>query len=63
MHALLTRFVRADRGMTTIEYAVGTVAVAGFGGLLIKLLMSEPVRNLIWSIIQFAVGWIFNSGS
>ncbi len=63
MHAILTRFARADRGMTTIEYAVGTVAVAGFGGLLIKLLMSEPVRNLIWSIIQFAVGWIFNSGS
>ena len=63
MRALLTRLTRADQGMTTIEYAVGTVAVAGFGGILIKLLMSEPVRNLIWSIIQFAVGWIFNTGA
>lgn len=45
--------LRADeRGMTTAEYAVGTVAVAGLGGLLIKLLSSDEMRNLLWTIIS-----------
>lgn len=41
-----------ERGMTTAEYAVGTVAVAGLGGLLIKLLSSDEMRNLLWTIIS-----------
>lgn len=57
---ILQRLHREDRGLTTAEYAVGTVAVAGLGGLLLKLLTSEPVRTLIWSIIQFAFGWLLN---
>ena len=40
---------RSDEGLTPAEYAVGTVAVAGLGGVLIKLLTSEEVRDLIWS--------------
>ena len=45
---------RADEGLTTAEYAVGTVAVAGLGGVLIKLLTSEEVRDLIWKVVQGA---------
>lgn len=43
-----------EEGLTTAEYAVGTVAVAGLGGVLIKLLTSEAVRDLIWTVVQGA---------
>ncbi len=46
--------LRDDQGLTTAEYAVGTVAVAGLGGVLIKLLTSEAVRDLIWTVVQGA---------
>lgn len=51
---LTPRHWRADEGLTTAEYAVGTVAVAGLGGVLIKLLTSEEVRDLIWKVVQGA---------
>lgn len=47
-----------DRGMTTAEYAVGTVAVAGLGGLLMKLLTSDAVRDLLWSVLKGAFSFI-----
>ncbi len=56
---VLIRVAREDAGMTTAEYAVGTVAVAGLGGLLIKLLSSDEVRNLIWSVISNALSSFF----
>ena len=56
---LLATIVRDDRGLTTAEYAVGTCAVAGLGGLLIKLLTSDGMRDLIWSLISKAFGGIF----
>ena len=46
--------VLSEDGLTTAEYAVGTVAVAGLGGVLIKLLTSEAVRDLIWTVVQGA---------
>lgn len=54
MRTHLKRFVRDERGLTTAEYAVGTVAVAGLGGVLAKLLASERVREMIWSVIKAA---------
>ena len=50
------RLLSDERGMTTAEYAVGTVAAASLGGLFIKLLTSEEVRNLLWSLISNALG-------
>lgn len=44
--------------MSTAEYAVGTVAAAGLGGLLIKLLSSPEVQSLLWSVIQRAFSWL-----
>ena len=58
----LSRFARRlrdDEGLTTAEYAVGTVAVAGLGGLLIKLLTSDAARDLIWGIVTSAFSSIF----
>lgn len=52
--AFTSERLRSDEGLTTAEYAVGTVAVAGLGGVLIKLLTSEAVRDLIWKVVQGA---------
>lgn len=56
---VVARIRREDKGMTTVEYAVGTVAAAGFGGLLIKLLMSDEARNLLWGILTRVLTSIF----
>lgn len=51
--------IKDDTGLTTAEYAVGTVAVAGLGGVLIKLLTSDSVRDLIWSLISGVLSQFF----
>lgn len=43
-----------DDGMSTAEYAVGTVAAAGFAGILWKILTSEWVLELIKTILTKA---------
>ncbi len=50
--------IRED-GMTTAEYAVGTVAAAGFGGLLIKLLSSPEIARMVLAIFERALGSLF----
>ena len=45
---------RSEHGMTTAEYAVGTVAACGFGGVLYKLLTSETVVELLTSVVRRA---------
>jgi len=49
----------AEAGMSTAEYAVGTVAAAGFAGILYKLLTSEPVIDLLMKIITKAFSLSF----
>jgi hypothetical protein len=55
----LRKAIVADSGMTTAEYAVGTIAAAGLGGVLLKLLTSPEVQDLIWKIIQQAFNFLF----
>jgi hypothetical protein len=50
-----------EEGMTTAEYAVGTIAAAGLGGVLLKLLTSPEVQDLIWKIVQRAFSFLFMS--
>ncbi len=70
LHAVRTAPVRAavrlqtmqaerDAGMTTAEYAVGTVAACGFGGVLYKVITSGAVRELVTSVISRAFKWSF----
>jgi hypothetical protein len=40
--------------MTTAEYAVGTVAACGFGGILYKVITSGAVLELITGVISRA---------
>jgi len=49
----------SDSGMTTAEYAVGTVAACGFGGILYKLLTSDAVVGLLRDIIKRALTMSF----
>jgi Flp pilus assembly pilin Flp len=51
--------IKDETGLTTAEYAVGTVAVAGLGGVLVKLLTSDSVRDLIWSLISGVLSKFF----
>lgn len=55
----INKILANEEGMTTAEYAVGTVAAAGLGGLLIKLLTSAEVQDLIWKIVQHAFKFLF----
>ena len=45
----------SDAGMTTAEYAVGTVAACGFGGILYKVLTSDEVSRLLKDILKRAL--------
>jgi hypothetical protein len=44
-----------DAGMATAEYAIVTVAAAGFAGLLIAILRSDEVRGLLLGIVRGAL--------
>jgi Protein of unknown function (DUF4244) len=48
-----------DAGMSTAEYAVGTVAACGFGALLYKILTSGAVIHLLEDIISRALHLAF----
>ena len=47
--------VASERGMTTAEYAVGTVAACGFGAVLYKTVTSDIVARLVTDIIRRAL--------
>jgi uncharacterized protein DUF4244 len=55
MRARFAGLRRSDRGMTTAEYAVGTVAACGFGSILYKLLTSDQVRQMLSDVIRRAL--------
>ncbi|WP_406336973.1 DUF4244 domain-containing protein [Streptomyces zaomyceticus] len=46
---------RRDAGMTTSEYAVGTIAAAGFAAVLYKIVTSEAVSGALESVIGKAL--------
>lgn len=56
MRTILARLSTEDRGLSTAEYAVGTCAAAGFGGLLYTILTSDTVQSLLLGVIQNAFG-------
>ncbi|KQX45700.1 MULTISPECIES: DUF4244 domain-containing protein [unclassified Streptomyces] len=46
---------RRDTGMTTSEYAVGTIAAAGFAAVLYKIVTSGTVSAALESVIGKAL--------
>ncbi len=59
MNLRINQVITNEEGMTTAEYAVGTVAAAGLGGLLLKMLTSPEVQDLVWKIVQQAFSFLF----
>jgi Protein of unknown function (DUF4244) len=54
MSTIVKTLRRSEQGMTTAEYAVGTVAACGFGGILYKLLTSDTVVELLTNVVRRA---------
>lgn len=45
-----------EAGMTTAEYAVGTLAACAFAAVLLAVVRSGPVRSALASVITAALG-------
>jgi hypothetical protein len=50
---------QGDSGMSTAEYAVGTVAACGFGGVLYKVVTSATVMSALSGLIHRALNIAF----
>lgn len=49
----------ADAGMTTAEYAVGTLAACGFAAVLYKIVTSGAVKSALSGLIERALNVSF----
>lgn len=47
--------MRGQSGMSTAEYAVGTLAAVAFAGVLLKVLTSDTVQSALSSLIERAL--------
>ncbi|WP_347177330.1 DUF4244 domain-containing protein [Glycomyces sp. L485] len=47
--------MRGERGMSTAEYAVGTLAAVAFAGVLLKVLTSGTVQSALSGLIERAL--------
>lgn len=47
--------LRGDAGMSTVEYAVGSLAAAALGGVLYKVLTNPAVQALLLGTIERAL--------
>lgn len=46
----------SDLGMSTAEYAIGTLAAVAFAGVLLKVLTSDTVQAALAGVITRALG-------
>lgn len=53
--AVRARLGEPEAGMATAEYAIATVAAAGFAGLLLLILRSDEVRGMLLDIVRGAL--------
>ena len=51
-YVTVRRGLHSDTGAATAEYAVVSIAAAGLGGLLIKLLQSDWFTGILSSLLQ-----------
>ncbi|MEU8897633.1 DUF4244 domain-containing protein [Nocardia sp. NPDC048505] len=55
LRARLLRVMAADDGMSTVEYAIGTVAAAAFGAVLYTVVTGDSIVNALTKIIDKAL--------
>jgi ATP-dependent exoDNAse (exonuclease V) alpha subunit len=53
--ARLTLLVVDDRGMSTVEYAIGTIAAAAFGAILYTVVTGDSIVSALTNIINRAL--------
>ncbi|OBB75402.1 DUF4244 domain-containing protein [Mycobacterium sp. 852014-52144_SCH5372336] len=51
----LTLLVVADEGMSTVEYAIGTIAAAAFGAILYTVVTGDSIVSALTNIISRAL--------
>jgi len=51
----LTLFVVGDDGMSTVEYAIGTIAAAAFGAILYTVITGDSIVSALTNIINRAL--------
>ncbi|MBF6333942.1 DUF4244 domain-containing protein [Nocardia transvalensis] len=51
----LGQVVESDDGMSTAEYAIGTIAAAAFGAVLYTVVTGDSIVNALTSIIDKAL--------
>ncbi|MDT7782463.1 MAG: hypothetical protein QOF58_882 [Pseudonocardiales bacterium] len=47
--------LKDDSGMSTVEYAIGTLAVAALAGVLYAIATSDWMENMLQGLIQRAL--------
>jgi|tagenome__1003787_1003787.scaffolds.fasta_scaffold17238022_2 hypothetical protein len=47
--------LRGDDGMSTVEYAIGTVAAAAFAAVLYVVISGQPVVDALTQLVQRAL--------
>lgn len=55
----LRQRLRADDGMSTVEYAIGTIAAAAFAAVLYAVVSGESVVTALTSLVQRALSVTF----
>jgi hypothetical protein len=55
VRARLLRAMLADDGMSTAEYAIGTIAAAAFGAVLYTVVTGDSIVNALTRIIDKAL--------
>ena len=54
-NANLTRLITDDEGMSTAEYAIGTIAAAAFGAILYTVVSGDNIVSALTGIITKAL--------
>jgi hypothetical protein len=55
MWARLTLLIVDDEGMSTVEYAIGTIAAAAFGAILYTVITGDSIVTALTNIINRAL--------
>ncbi len=55
LQARLTMLIVADDGMSTVEYAIGTIAAAAFGAILYTVVTGDSIVSALTNIITRAL--------
>ena len=56
---LIHRRRHRDRGMSTVEYTLGTLAACAFAVILYKVITSPAVENGLTAVLRKALGTVF----